>query len=336
MIIEEHSPSITLSPTIVAERVMLAQAHFQQIIAAMNQVIIGNQTTIEAMILSVVCNGHVLLEGIPGVAKTTMVKAMTQVLGIDFKRIQFTPDLLPSDLVGTVIYNQQTHQFETKEGPIFAHCVLADEINRAPAKVQSALLEAMQEYQVTLGTTTYQLTKPFIVFATQNPLEQEGTYRLPEAQVDRFFMKLLVQYPNITQEKQIVIRAHKLTTLSPAITKEQILDLQELIQHIYVDDRVIDYILSIIFALRDPNEYRLPTLVQYIACGPSPRATLALYRAAQAHACLRGRSFVTPDDVKAIALSVLRHRVTLNYQADAERIVVDTLILLLLKQLKTP
>jgi MoxR-like ATPase len=325
-----------LPQNVVAEKVHQAQSQLQQIVAAMNTVIVGNQATIESMVLSVMCNGHVLLEGIPGVAKTTMVKAMTQALGLDFKRIQFTPDLLPSDLIGTVIYNQQTHQFETKPGVIFTHVVLADEINRAPAKVQSALLEAMQEQQVTLGERTFLLEKPFIVFATQNPFEQEGTYRLPEAQVDRFFMKLLVHYPTLAQEKEIITRSRLTTPLSSVITKEHILAIQELIGHIYVDDRIIDYILALVFALRNPEEYRLTAIVPYLACGPSPRATLALYHAAQAHACLYGRAFVTPDDVKAVALPVLRHRITLNYQADAERIQPDILIVQLLKHIKTP
>jgi len=337
MIISDQRSSIQHLPqSVVNEQVHHAQAQLQHIITAMNSVIVGNQSTIESMVLSVMCNGHILLEGIPGVAKTTMVKTMTQVLGLDFKRIQFTPDLLPSDLVGTVIYNQQTHQFETKPGVIFSHIILADEINRAPAKVQSALLEAMQEQQVTLGDNTFFLEKPFIVFATQNPIEQEGTYRLPEAQIDRFFMKLLISYPTITQEKEIISRARVATPLSSVINRESILAIQALINHIYVDDRIVDYILALIFALRKPEEYRLTSLSPYIACGPSPRATLALYHAAQAHACLHGRAFVTPDDVKAVALSVLRHRITLTYQADAEHIQPDTIIIQLLKHIKTP
>jgi len=316
------------------DRIHEESAYFQRIAAELGTIIVGNQQAIDGLLIAVLCNGNVLLEGIPGVAKTTMIKAMAQALGLDFKRIQFTPDLLPSDVIGTLIYNQKTQEFETKQGPIFTNIVLADEINRAPAKVQSALLEAMQEHQVTIGNETFVLDEPFFVFATQNPLEQEGTYRLPEAQVDRFLCKLMICYPPLHHEREIIVKARFVPKLQPLVTKNIIKSAQELVNMVYVDEKIVDYILHIIFALREPNSNS--PLKDYIACGPSPRGTLALYHAAQAYAFLRRRYFVTPDDIKAIALPILRHRVTLSYQAEAERITSDTLITQVLTQIKAP
>jgi MoxR-like ATPase len=330
----QQSPGNVLNPHLL-DKVQAESIHFHQIISELSKVIIGNQSIIEALIVTVLCKGHVLLEGIPGVAKTTMIKALTHALGVDFKRIQFTPDLLPADVIGTLMYNPKTQEFDTKKGPIFTQVVLADEINRAPAKVQSALLEAMQEQQVTLGNTTFKLPQPFFVFATQNPLEQEGTYRLPEAQIDRFFMKLLISYPNAIQEKHIVMSAslREQKTVPAVINQAHILSSQQLVSEIYVDERIVDYIVNLIFALRYPE---VQSLKDYIACGPSPRATLALYHAAQAYAFIKQRHFVIPDDVKAVACNVLRHRVIMSYQAEADGIKSDDVIARVLSQVKAP
>lgn len=322
--LQQSSPLNSLNPQIL-ERIQEESIYFHQMIAEMSKAVVGNQSTIEALIMTVLCKGHVLLEGVPGVAKTTMIKALTNALGLEYKRVQFTPDLLPADVIGTLIYNQKTQDFDTKKGPIFTNVVLADEINRASAKVQSAFLQAMQEGQVTIGSTTFTLEEPFFVFATQNPVEQEGTYRLPEAQIDRFFMKLLITYPTAAQEKQIVTSAILRSTVvvQPVLSRAKILEAQRLVREIYVDERIVDYIISLIFALRYPEKN---SLQQYIASGPSPRATLDLYVAAQAYAFLKKRHFVTPDDVKAVAHHVLRHRVTPSYQAESERITSDMLI----------
>lgn len=309
---------------------------FQQLSAEISKVIIGQEDTITFMLLGILCHGHILLEGVPGVAKTTMIKALTKAMGLSFKRIQFTPDLLPSDLIGTLIYNPKTQEFETKKGPIFAHLILADEINRAPAKVQAALLEAMQEQQVTIGSTTFELEKPFLVFATQNPLEQEGTYRLPEAQVDRFMFKLIIGYPTIEQEKQIINISHDLNIIEPVINKDNILEAQNIVNKIYCDEKITDYIVSLVFATRFPELYKLQDIKKYISYGVSPRATLALYNACKAYAFLKKRHFVTPDDVKAVALPILRHRLLLNYEAEAEQITADKIIKKILSTVATP
>lgn len=332
--LQQSLPTNSLNPQTL-ERVQEESIHFHQMMSEISKVVIGNQAIIEALMMTVLCRGHVLLEGIPGVAKTTMIKALTAALGLDYKRIQFTPDLLPADVIGTLIYNQKTQEFDTRKGPIFTNIVLADEINRAPAKVQSALLEAMQERQVTIGNTTFFLEEPFFVFATQNPFEQEGTYRLPEAQVDRFFMKLLITYPTHIQEKQIVTSAlsRAQVTIQSVINRAKIIDAQRLVREIYVDDRIVDYMIALIFALRSPEQ---STLRDYIASGPSPRATLDLYCAAQAYAFLKKRHFVVPDDVKAVAHHVLRHRITPSYQADAERVTSEMLISQVLLHIKSP
>jgi len=309
---------------------------FQSLHKEVSKVIVGQEEVIRFITIAILCNGHILLEGVPGVAKTSMIKAVTKALGLAFNRIQFTPDLLPADVIGTLIYNPKTHEFETKKGPIFANLILADEINRAPAKVQAALLEAMQEQQVTIGSETFKLEEPFLVFATQNPLEQEGTYRLPEAQVDRFMFKLLIGYPNIKDEEQIIKKSLSSHTLFNVLTKEDILNAQQLIQQMYVDDKITQYIVNIVFATRTPISYGLKELAPLIQYGVSPRATLALYHAARAYAFLKQRNFVTPDDVKAVCPAILRHRILLTYQAEAENIQTDYIIQKILSAVEAP
>jgi MoxR-like ATPase len=300
------------------------------------KIVVGQQEVLEGILLSLLCNGHVLLEGVPGVAKTTMVKAITQAIGLSFKRIQFTPDLLPSDLIGTLIYNQRTQDFETKKGPIFANLILADEINRAPAKVQAALLEAMQEQQVTIGSETFLLPRPFIVFATQNPIEQEGTYQLPEAQVDRFMFKLMVGYPTMAQEKEIAKQGPVPAHIYPALSPEMLAQYQEFVHQIYVDERIVHYIVNIVHATRNPASFNVQKLGPLLTYGASPRATRALYKAAQAYALLQNRQFVIPDDVKKMAPAVLRHRIGVSYQATNEGLTPDKIIFTLLSALQTP
>lgn len=301
------------------------------------KIIIGNEEAVHFIIIALLCNGHVLLEGVPGVAKTTLIKAINDVLGLSFKRIQFTPDLLPSDLIGTLIFNNKTQEFETKKGPIFANLVLADEINRTPAKVQAALLEAMGERKVTIGLTTHELDRLFFVFATQNPIEQEGTYALPEAQIDRFMFKLFIDYLTPEQEKQIIrITASNHNAPSKIIVKEELLETQAVIPQIYVDPRIDDYIVSIIFATRKPAHYGLARLEKYCSHGASPRATLGLYRAAQAHAFLNERYFVIPEDIKAVAPRVLVHRLGLTYEAQADAITAKDLVREILKTIPSP
>ena len=299
------------------------------------KVIVGNQDVIESIIIAILCGGHILLEGVPGVAKTTMIKAISDSLGFSFKRIQFTPDLLPSDVVGTLIYNQKTQEFETKQGPIFANIVLADEINRAPAKVQSALLEAMQERQVTLGNQTFALPKPFFVFATQNPIEQEGTYQLPEAQLDRFMFKINVTYPSKLDEKQILHKHSFSHVLTPILGEKEFIEAQKLVETIYIDEKVVEYIINIVHATRQPKECS-SKLINLIAMGASPRASLAIYHASKAHAFLAGRYFVTPEDVKRVAPQVLRHRIALSYTAQADQVTADQVVELILNTLETP
>ncbi len=309
---------------------------FQQLSSEVGKVVIGQQDTIMFMLLGILCDGHLLLEGVPGVAKTTMIKALTRAMGLSFKRIQFTPDLLPSDLIGTLIYNPKLQDFETKKGPIFANLILADEINRAPAKVQAALLEAMQEHQVTIGSTTFPLDTPFLVFATQNPLEQEGTYRLPEAQVDRFMFKLIIDYPNQLEEKEILRSTRSVESLEPVLSREDIIAAQQTVHEMYCDEKILDYIVSLVFATRNPDKCGLSDIKKYISYGVSPRASLALHKAGRAHAFLKKRTFVTPDDIKAVAMPILRHRLILTVDAEAEYITADGLIKKILSTVPTP
>ncbi len=309
---------------------------FQGLAVEVSKVIVGQKEVIDFILNAILCNGHILLEGVPGIAKTTMIKAMAKALGLHFNRIQFTPDLLPADLIGTLIYNPKMQEFETKKGPIFANLILADEINRAPAKVQSALLEAMQEHQVTIGSNTFKLAEPFLVFATQNPIEQEGTYRLPEAQVDRFMFKLLVHYPSLKEEHEIVKRSLSLDSISKLLSKEDIERAQELVSRVYMDEKIIDYIVNIVFATREPANFQLKELHPLILYGVSPRATLALFGASKAHAFLKRRHFVTPDDVKAVCPAILRHRLVLTYDAEAENVKPDAIIQKILNTVPTP
>ncbi|KKP36017.1 MAG: ATPase associated with various cellular activity [candidate division TM6 bacterium GW2011_GWF2_32_72] len=320
----------------IIDHIKEESARFQALTYEVSKVIVGQKDIIEFIIMAILSDGHILMEGVPGVAKTTMIKAMSKAVGLDFSRIQFTPDLLPADLIGTLIYNQKTQDFETKKGPIFSNLVLADEINRAPAKVQSALLEAMQEHQVTIGSKTYKLDEPFFVFATQNPIEQEGTYRLPEAQLDRFMFKLVVGYLDQEKEKEILKRKLNISDISQVLNKENIFTAQKLVKEIYVDDKIIDYISDIVFATRNPEKFNLKGMKSLIQYGVSPRATLALFSASKAHAFLQKRHFVIPDDIKSVAKAILRHRILLSYEAEAENISTDTIIAQILDKVPTP
>ena len=294
------------------------------------KVIVGQEKLIDRLILALIANGHILLEGVPGLAKTLSVNTLAKVLGLDFKRISFTPDLLPADVVGTLIYSPKTGEFSPKKGPVFTNMLLADEINRAPAKVQSALLESMQERQVTIGETTYKLPEPFLVLATQNPIEQEGTYPLPEAQVDRFMFKCLVETPSKSDERRIMDRfaqQAKVPEAKSVCTPEDIAVLRETLKEVYCDEKVGDYILDIVFATREPEKTKgLESLKEQIQVGASPRATLCINLAARANALMHGRAYATPQDVKEIAHDVLRHRILLTYEAEAENVTSDTII----------
>ena len=307
---------------IINERVGRESAFVDRLLAEVGKVIVGQQDMIERLLIGLLCNGHVLLEGVPGLAKTLAVNSLAQAIQASFKRIQFTPDLLPADLIGTMVYHRETGEFVAQKGPIFAQLVLADEVNRAPSKVQSAMLEAMQERQVTIGNETFAMPDPFLVLATQNPIEQEGTYPLPEAQVDRFMLKVRVTYPNKQEERTIVDRMSRDVTpqIETVITTDDLIRARSVADEIYVDDKIKDYIVDLVLATRDPEAYGLGDLRDLIEFGGSPRASIALTRAATAHAFLRHRGYVTPEDVKAIGLDVLRHRVLVTYEAEAEEI----------------
>jgi len=323
---------------VIQDRVNEERGFVEKIRSEMGRIVIGQTYLVDRLILGLLCDGHVLLEGVPGLAKTLSVKTLASLLDTRFQRLQFTPDLLPADLLGTLIYNPKDGDFSIRKGPIFANLILADEINRAPAKVQSALLEAMQERQVTIGDTTYPLPSPFLVLATENPIEQEGTYPLPEAQVDRFIFKLKVGYPSLDEERTIMER-HAVTgekqTLTPVVDPEEILKARKVVNQIYLDDKIKDYILSIVFATRVPADYDLD-LADYLRFGASPRASISLALAARAHAFLQGRAYVTPQDVKSMAPDVLRHRVLVSYEAEAEEKDSDALIEHILRELPVP
>ena len=310
----------------------------QAVLAQVARRVVGQEQMVERLIISLLTGGHVLLEGVPGLAKTLAVRTLAETVHTTFRRIQFTPDLLPADILGTQIYDQATGQFSVKQGPIFANILLADEINRAPAKVQSALLEAMQEKQVTIGGTTFALEEPFLVLATQNPIEQEGTYPLPEAQVDRFMLKLRVGYPTRDQEREIMRRmaGGDPIPVEAVATPETILAARHHVRELYMDARIADYIVDLVHATREPAAAGAPDLAALIEYGASPRASIALAQASRAHAFLRGRSFVTPDDVKAMAPDVLRHRIITTFEAEAEAVTSDTIVARLLATVESP
>ncbi len=310
----------------------------EKLTSQMSSVIVGQKYMVERLLVGILANGHVLLEGVPGLAKTLAVKTLSDAIDTKFQRLQFTPDLLPADLIGTMIYNPQKAEFTAKKGPIFANIILADEINRAPAKVQSALLEAMQERQVTIGDTTYPLDEPFLVLATQNPIEQEGTYPLPEAQVDRFMLKLKITYPTPAEERIIMDRMTTGETIKveKVITAQDIINARKVVAEIYVDEKVKEYILNLILATREPEKYGLGELKDLIAYGASPRGTIYLNLAAKAHAFLRGRGYITPEDIKAIGPDVLRHRVLITYEAEAEEMSSDDIVQKIFDAIEVP
>jgi MoxR-like ATPase len=320
------------------EIVARESAFVDDLMAEIGKVIVGQTGMVERILVGLLAGGHVLLEGVPGLAKTLTVRTLCDAISAKFSRIQFTPDLLPADLVGTVIYDQRTGGFSSKLGPVFANFVLADEINRAPAKVQSALLEAMQERQVTIGDTTYPLPDPFVVMATQNPIEQEGTYPLPEAQVDRFMLMIKVGYPTREEERAVMDRmtGHVVAKASPRTTPEQLLHARQVVRDVYVDDRVKNYIVDVVFATREPKQKGLAELAPLIEYGASPRASIALNLAARAHAFLRHRGYVTPEDVKAIGPDVLRHRMILSYEAEAEEVTAEDVVRKVFEAVEVP
>ena len=305
----------------------------------MGRVIIGQKYMIDGLLVGLLSNGHVLLEGVPGLAKTTAVSTLAKSLELSFHRLQFTPDLLPADLIGTLIYNPKSGDFTTRKGPVFANIILADEINRAPAKVQSALLEAMQERQVTIGDQSYALDEPFLVLATQNPIEQEGTYPLPEAQVDRFMLKLKIDYPSKDEERAIMDRMATTKVdfdVQPVISPDDIIRVRGIVDEIYIDDKVKDYIVDIVFATRNPSDYKLDGLDGLIEYGASPRATIYLNLASKAHAFLQGRGYVTPQDVKSIGMDILRHRVIISYEAEAEDLTSEDIVQKIFDSVEVP
>ena len=328
----------TIDVQSLTEEIKQRSQFVDSILSEASRVIVGQRILLERLLLALLCDGHVLLEGLPGLAKTLTIKTLADVIHADFQRIQFTPDLLPADLIGTMIFNPKTGELTPKKGPIFTNLVLADEINRAPAKVQSALLEAMGEHQVTIGETTYKLADPFVVLATQNPIEQEGTYPLPEAQLDRFLFKVKVGYPTLGEEKNILNRMSGVAPpkASKICHPKDILDARELCSKIYMDKKLKDYILGIIFATRFPEKVGLAQLMQQIQVGASPRATLSLARASRANAFLNHRGFVTPEDVKSIAYDVLRHRILVSFEAEADGVDSEQIIKKILEHVEVP
>ena len=324
--------------TAINAEVQEAGAFLQPLLSEINKVIVGQKYLVERLLIGLLANGHVLLEGVPGLAKTLSVKSLAATLNVKFSRLQFTPDMLPADVIGTQIYLPQSGGFTTRRGPIFANLILADEINRAPAKVQSALLEAMQEKQVTIGEQTFKLEEPFLVLATQNPIEQEGTYPLPEAQVDRFMLKLKIGYPSREEERLILdmmARTSDLPQATSVVEARQIMEGRQVINDIYIDEKVKDYIVDIVCATREPRTYKID-LKDFIQLGASPRATISLTLAAKAFAFLRGRGYVTPQDVKTIGMDVLRHRVTITYEAEAEEQTSESVIQKIFDELPVP
>lgn len=323
----------------INEKIVKDSKFIPKLKESISQVIVGQNDLIDKILIGMLANGHILLEGVPGLAKTLTVNTLANSINTSFQRIQFTPDMLPADLLGTLIFNQKTSGFETRKGPIFSNIILADEINRAPSKVQSALLEAMQERQVTIGDETFLLDTPFLVLATQNPIEQEGTYPLPEAQVDRFMMKLKVDYPEMDEERQI-LRSSARTNITKqkksTITAASIVRAQKSINDIYVDEKVEDYVLSLVFATRDPQKYGLKDMAQLIHYGASPRASINLILASKARAFLEGRGYITPEDVRYIGKDILRHRIILTYEAEAEELTSEDIIQRLFDSIEIP
>lgn len=313
-------------------------AFITNITNGMNRVIVGQKHLVDSLLISLLSNGHILLEGVPGLAKTLAIKTLSQLVDADFSRIQFTPDLLPADVVGTLVYSQKSENFQVKKGPVFANFVLADEINRAPAKVQSALLEAMQEKQVTIGSNTYDLPSPFLVMATQNPIEQEGTYPLPEAQVDRFMLKVVIDYPTLEEEKLIIREnlAGSMPEVKSVVTVEEILKARKIVEQVYIDEKIEQYIADIVFASRYPERYGLDEMKSFITFGGSPRASINLAKAARAYAFIRHRGYVVPEDVRAVAHDVLRHRIGLSYEAEADNMTSEEIVSKIINKVEVP
>tara|TARA_B100001245_G_scaffold216477_1_gene184339 strand:+ start:954 stop:1949 length:996 start_codon:yes stop_codon:yes gene_type:complete len=327
------------SLTEINERISRESTFVDDVKKALKEVIVGQEELVNRILIGMLANGHILLEGVPGLAKTLVVKSLSQLIDTKFQRIQFTPDMLPADLIGTLIYNQNTGKFDTRKGPIFANVILADEINRAPSKVQSALLEAMQERQTTIGKETYLMDAPFLVLATQNPIEQEGTYPLPEAQTDRFMLKIRVDYPSIDEERLILRKAARTqidTVLTPVVNQQQLLKAQKVIDDIYVDQKVEEYVLNLVFSTRNPGKYGLKDLEGLIEYGGSPRASINLILAAKSRAFLEHRGYVTPEDIRYIGADVLRHRIILTYEAEAEEITSEDIIRRLFETIEIP
>ena len=320
------------------ERIAQKSMFVTNLTTGMNQVIVGQRHLIDALLIALLSDGHILLEGVPGLAKTLAIKTMSQLIDSQFSRVQFTPDLLPADVVGTMVYSQKDESFKVQKGPVFANFVLADEMNRAPAKVQSALLEAMQEKQVTIGNTTFALPAPFLVMATQNPIEQEGTYPLPEAQMDRFMMKVVVSYPSIEEERRIVREnlAGTLPEVRPVTTAQDIMEAREVVREVYIDEKIERYVADLVFATRFPNTYGLSDLTPLIAFGGSPRASICLARAARAYAFIKQRGYVVPEDIRSVAHDVLRHRIGLTYEAEATGVSVEEIISRVINKVEVP
>ena len=319
-------------------RIEQQSAFVTNLIMGMNQVIVGQKHLIDSLIIGLLSDGHILLEGVPGLAKTLAIKTLAQLVDAQYSRVQFTPDLLPADVVGTMIYSQKDENFHVKKGPLFANFVLADEINRAPAKVQSALLEAMQEHQVTIGEKTFCLPQPFLVMATQNPVEQEGTYPLPEAQMDRFMLKVIIDYPTIEEEK-LIIRENlrgALPEVKPVITSEDIIKARSVVDEVYIDEKIEQYIADIVFATRFPERYMLPELKNMITFGGSPRASINLAKASRAYAFIKRRGYVVPEDVRAVAYDVLRHRIGLSYEAEANNVTSEEIVSKIINKVEVP
>ena len=320
------------------ERIERQSAFVTNIITGMDQVIVGQKHLVESLLIGLLSDGHVLLEGVPGLAKTLAIKTLASLIDAQYSRIQFTPDLLPADVIGTMIYSQKDETFQVKKGPVFANFILADEINRAPAKVQSALLEAMQERQVTIGNETFRLPEPFLVMATQNPIEQEGTYPLPEAQVDRFMLKVIIDYPKLEEEKQIIrqnINGEKIV-IKPILKADEILEARKVVRQVYLDEKIEKYIVDIVFATRYPEKYDLKDLKGMIGFGGSPRASINLALAARSYAFIKRRGYVIPEDVRAVAHDVLRHRIGLTYEAEASNLTSDEIVSMILNKVEVP